>query len=88
MITHERRKRIIQWWKHLRNGGGIIHHSSLGLRTGLVSLRLGLVITTAPSLILPKDSWIEIRTLLTLISSLYFEVLLMDWRVRALSTHL
>ena len=49
-------------------------------------LHLQSVITTVPSLILPKDSWIETWIQSTLISSLYFEVLLMDWRVRALST--
>jgi hypothetical protein len=46
----------------LRNGGATIHCSRLGLRIGLY---LQLVITTAPSPILPKDSWIEIWTLLT-----------------------
>ena len=40
-------------------------------------LRFQLVTTTAQPLIL-KDSWIEIWTQLTLISSLYFEVLLIE----------
>ena len=64
------------------------NHSSFkaGAADRSAFLHLRLVITTAPSLILPKDSWIGIWTLLTLISSLCSEVLLMDWRVRALST--
>ena len=64
------------------------NHSRLGLWIGLAfhPSRLQSVITTAPSLILPKDSWIGIWMPLTLISSLYFEALLMDWRVLAPST--
>jgi hypothetical protein len=53
--------------------------------SGFPTFAATVVITTAPSLILPKDSWIEIWMLLTLISSLCFEVLLMDWKVRVLS---
>jgi chitin synthase len=71
-----RKKRIIQWWgNHSSFKSGAVNRS--GFLSFTISHYNGAV---------TYSSWIEIWTLLTLISSLCFEVLLMDWRVRVPST--